>query len=101
MALPPEEQNIAPRTRQARTFFVFLRAHRHELLDATFQDTLAATYRAEPGGQEPVEAGMLALATLLQASCHVGDRAAVERTVLDKRWQMVWDGLGTEQPPFS
>jgi hypothetical protein len=48
-----------------------------------------------------VEAGLLALATLLQAYCHVGDRDAVELTVMDKRWQMVLDGLGVEQPPCS
>ena len=101
IALTPEEHKIATRTRKARKFFVFLRERRHELLDATFQDTLAETYRAEPGGKEPVEAGMLALATLLQAYCHVGDRDAVELTVMDKRWQMVLDCLGTEQPPFS
>jgi hypothetical protein len=43
----------------------------------------------------------LALATLLQAYCHVGDRDAVELTVMDKRWQLVLDCLGTEHPPFS
>jgi hypothetical protein len=43
----------------------------------------------------------LALATLLQAYGHVGDRDAVELTVMDKRWQMVLDCLGAEQPPFS
>ncbi|HEY5863928.1 MAG TPA: transposase [Candidatus Tectomicrobia bacterium] len=101
IALTLEEQKIAARTRKARKFLVFLRERRHELLDATFQDTLAETYRAEPGGKEPVEAGMLALATLLQAYCHVGDRDAVELTVMDKRWQMVLDCLGAEQPPFS
>ena len=101
IALTPEEQKIAARTRKARKFFVFLRECRHKLLDATFQDTLAETYRAEPGGKEPVEAAMLALATLLQAYCHVGDRDAVELTVMDKRWQMVLDCLGAEQPPFS
>ena len=101
IALTLEEQKIAARTRKARKFFVFLREHRHKLLDAAFQDTLAATYSAEPGGKEPVEAGLLALATLLQAYCHVGDRDAVELTVMDKRWQMVLDCLGAEQPPFS
>ena len=99
--LSPEEQKIAQRTQKARKFFVFLRARRHELLDATFQETLAKTYRLEPGGTAPVEAGLLALATLLQAYCHVGDRDAVELTVMDKRWQMVLDCLGAEQPPFS
>jgi hypothetical protein len=31
----------------------------------------------------------------------VGDRDAVELTVMDKRWQMVLDCLGAELPPFS
>jgi hypothetical protein len=101
IALTPEEQKIAQRTQKARKFFVFLRERRHELLDAMFQETLAKTYRPEPGGTAPVEAGVLALATLLQAYCHVGDRDAVELTVMDKRWQMVLDCLGVEQPPFS
>ena len=101
IALTSEEQKIAARTRKTRKFFVFLREHRHELLDADFQHMLAQSYRPEPGGQEPVEAGLLALATLLQAYCHVGDRDAVELTVMDKRWQLVLDCLGAEQPPFS
>src|SRR4029453_17779039 len=66
-----------------------------------FQRLLAQSYRQEPGGQEPVDAGLLALAMLLQAYCHVGDRDAVELTVMDKRWQLVLDCLGAEQPPFS
>ena len=99
--LTSEEQKIAARTRKTRKFFVFLREHRHELLDADFQHTLANSYSPEPGGHEPVEAGLLALATLLQAYCHVGDRDAVELTVMDKRWQMVLDCLGAEHPPFS
>src|SRR5713101_1282182 len=101
IALTPEEQKMAQRTQKARKVFVFLRERRHELLDATFQEALTQTYRREPGGTAPVEAGLLALATLLQAYCHVGDRDAVELTVMDKRWQLVLDCLGAEQPPFS
>ena len=101
ITLSPEEQKIAARTQKARKFFVFLRMIRHELLDADFQTTLAQSYHPTPGGKAPVEAGMLALATLLQAYCNVGDREAVERTVMDKRWQLVLDCLGAEQPPFS
>jgi len=67
IALTPAEQKIAARTRKTRQFFGFLREHRHELLDADFQHLLAQSYSAEPGGSEPVEAGLLALATLLQA----------------------------------
>ena len=80
---------------------MFLREHRHAILDADFQHMLAQSYRQEPGGQEPVDAGLLALATLLQAYCHVGDRDAVALTVMDKRWQLVLDCLRAEQPPFS
>src|SRR3989449_1798721 len=101
IALTPEEQKSAARTQKARKFFVFLRERRHELLDADFQHTLAQSYSPDPGGKAPVDAGVLALATLLQAYCNVGDRDAVELTVMDKRWQMVLDCLGAEQPPFS
>src|SRR5712671_1324925 len=101
IALTSEEQKIAARTRKTRKFFVFLREHRHEILDADFQHLLAQSSRQEPGGQEPVDAGLLALATLLQAYSHVGDRDAVELTVMDKRWQLVLGCLGAEQPPFS
>jgi hypothetical protein len=74
IALTSKEQKIVARTRKTRKFFVFLREHRHELLDADFQHILAQSYSPEPGGQEPVDAGRLALATLLQAYGHVGDR---------------------------
>src|SRR5262245_42879386 len=101
IALTPEEHKMATRTRKARKFFVFLREHRHELLEATFQDTLVATSRVAPGGTEPVAAGLLALATLLPASWHVDDRDAVDLTVMDKRWQMVLDCVGAAPLPFS
>src|SRR5262249_1555594 len=100
LMLTMEEQKIAPRTRTTRKFFVFLPAHRHERLDADCQHPLAHSSSPEPGGHELVEAGLLALATLWQAYCHVGDRDAVALTVLDKRGQMVLDWLGAEPPPF-
>lgn len=43
----------------------------------------------------------MALATLVQAYCHVSDQEAVELTVMDKRWQLVLDCLGAEHPPCS
>src|SRR5262245_62566035 len=101
IALTLEEQKIAVRTRKTRKFFVFLREHRHELLDADFQNTLAQSYSPEPTGKAPVEVGLLTLALLLQAYCNVSDRDAVALTVMDKRWQMVRDCVGAEQPPFS
>ena len=68
IALTPEEQKIAIRARKTRKFFVFLREQRHALLDAAFQATLAQTYSQELDGKAPVEPGVLALATLLQAT---------------------------------
>ena len=101
MALTPAAQKIVARTRKTRQFFVLLRERRHEILDAAWQHTRAQSSRPAPGGQAPVEPGLLALAPLWPASGHVGDRDAVARTVLDKRWQLVLDGLGAEPPPCS
>jgi hypothetical protein len=101
IALTPEEQNSAQRTQKARQCFVLLRARRHALLEATFQETLATASRPEPGGTTPVAAGVLALATLLQAYGPVGDRDAVALPVMAKRWQMVLDGRGAAQPSCS
>jgi hypothetical protein len=78
---------------------VFLREHRHEGIDADLQYTLAQSARPEPGGPAPVAAGLWALATLLQAYGHVGERDAVARTVMAKRWQRGLDGRGAAQPP--
>jgi hypothetical protein len=41
IALTPEEQKIAARTRKTRKFFVLLRERRHALLDVDLQNTLA------------------------------------------------------------
>lgn len=101
IAWTPEEQTMVARTRKARQFLVLLRERRHALLDAALQQTLAQSSSAGPGGKAPVEPGLLALATLVHAYCHVGERDAVERTVMDTRWQLVLDGLGAEPPPFS
>jgi hypothetical protein len=101
MALTSEAQKIAARPRKTRTWGVFLREHRHAILDADLQHLLAHSARQEPGGPEPGEAGRLALATLWQASGHVGERDAVELPVLDKRWPRGRDGRGAAPPPCS
>ena len=43
----------------------------------------------------------LALATILQAYTGVCDDEVIEATVTDRRWQLVLDCLGAEEPPFS
>ena len=98
IVLTSEEQKIAARTRKTRKFLCFC-ASIAMSCSTQICSTRWPTAIARPGGHEPVEAGLLALATLLQAYCHVGDRDAVELTVMDKRWQMVLDCLGAEHPP--
>ena len=43
----------------------------------------------------------LALATILQAYTGVSDDEVIEATVMDRRWQLVLDCMGAEEPPFS
>src|SRR6266436_6262065 len=102
---PPVEPSLAERAvikavRRAR-LFVFLREHRHELLDEEFQSELAETYVDSPKGQPPVSPARLALATILQAYTKVSDDEVIEATVMDRRWQLVLDCLGAEESPFS
>ena len=89
--------------RLARTgrLFAFLRNHRHELFDEAFQVELAKMYSDMPRGTPPKPPALLAMVTLLQAYERKSDAAAVEEAVFDRRWQMVLDCMGAEDPPFS
>src|SRR6266498_349568 len=81
----PAEQRVIGLVRRAK-LFVWLRQHRHELLDDGFQTELAAAYQHSPKGQPPVPPAQLALATILQAYTGAGDDEVVEATVMDRRW---------------
>jgi hypothetical protein len=81
--------------------FVFLRLNRHELFDERFQGELAEAYVDGPKGQPPVPPARLALATVLQAYTGVSDDEVIEATIMDRRWQLVLDCMGAEEPPFS
>jgi Transposase DDE domain/Transposase domain (DUF772) len=96
----PAEQAVIKAVRRAK-LFVFLRQHRHELFDEPFQAELARAYVDSPKGQPPVPPARLALATILQAYTGAGDDEVIEATVMDRRWQLVLDCMGTEEPPFS
>ena len=96
----PAEQAVIKAVRRAK-LFVFLRLHRHELFDGQFQAELAETYVDSPKGQPPVPSARLALATILQAYAKVSDDEVIEATVMDRRWQLVLDCMGAEEPPFS
>ena len=60
----PAELAVIKAVGRAR-LFVFLREHRHELLDEEFQSELAEAYVDSPKGQPPVPPARLALATIL------------------------------------
>ena len=95
----PEEQ-VMKRIRKAK-LFVFLRQHRHELLNEAFQEELANLYRKAEQGRPPVAPAMLALALILEAYIGVSDDEVIEATVMDRRWQLVLDCVDTEEAPFS
>jgi hypothetical protein len=95
------ESLILRRLERNGRLFAFLRKHRHELFDEAFQDALATMYADMPRGTPPKPPALLAMVTLLQAYERKSDAAAVEEAVFDRRWQMVLDCLGTEEPIFS
>src|SRR5213082_872715 len=78
------EQAIIKRIRRAK-LFVFLRHHRHELFDQTFQGELAKLYQDSPLGQPPIAPAQLALATILQAYMGISDDEVIEATTMDRR----------------
>jgi hypothetical protein len=94
------EQAVIRAVRRAK-LFVFLREYRHELFDEVFQSELAEAYVDSPKGQPPVPPAQLALATILQAYMRVSDDEVIEAMVMDRRWQLVLDCMGAEDPPFS
>ena len=96
----PAEQAVIKAVRRAK-LFVFLRLHRHELFDEQFQAELAEAYVDSSKGQPPVPPAQLGLATILQAYTGVSDDEVIEATVMDRRWQLVLDCMGVEEPPFS
>ena len=96
-----QEELLLGRANRHRRLFAFLRVHRHELFDAAFLDDLAEMYRQTGAGKTPVCPGLMAMAMLLQGYERVSDAEAVERTIIDLRWQMVLGILGSDKAAFS
>jgi Transposase DDE domain/Transposase domain (DUF772) len=94
------EREVIKRIKRAK-LFVWLREHRHELLDADFQAELAQMYQDKPVGQPPVAPAQLALATILQAYTGASDDEVIEACVMDRRWQLVLDCMDHAAAPFS
>lgn len=96
----PDEQAVIERIKRAK-LFVFLRHRRHEIFDEEFQEELNTIYQDSQLGQPPIPPAKLALATILQAYTGVSDDEAIEAMVMDRRWQLVLDGLDEREAPFS
>jgi hypothetical protein len=96
-----QELLLLKRLRRTRKLFAFLRDHRHEIFDDAMQVELESMYRDTGAGKDPVCPAMMAMAALLQGYLGVSDAEAVELTVVDLRWQLVLDRLGSTEPVFS
>jgi hypothetical protein len=94
------EQAVMARTRRAK-LFVWLRQHRHVLLEEGFQAELAGMYADQKVGQPPTPPALLGLVTILQAYTGASDAEAVEASVMDRRWQLVLDCMDQARAPFS
>lgn len=79
----------------------FLREHRHLILDEEVREALRGLYSDSGRGRRPESPERLALAMLLQVAFEVADHEVPTLTVVDRRWQMVLDGLGESTPAFS
>jgi len=103
---PREEQTrqetfLLKRLGRTRKLFAFLRLHRRQIFNEAMQQELESMYRESGAGKSPVMPGLMAMATLLQGYAGCSDAEAVELTVVDLRWQMVLDVLGSGEPAFS
>jgi hypothetical protein len=96
-----QEQVLRRRLTRTGKLFGFLRDYRSELFNDDFQAELESMYRDTGAGREPVPPAVLAMAVLLQTYEGVSDAEAVEMTVVDLRWQMVLDRLGSDEPAFA
>jgi Transposase domain (DUF772) len=96
----PQERTVMRLIKRAK-LFVFLRERRHEIFEESFQKELSTVYRESNLGRPPVPPARLALATILQAYSGVSDDEAMEAMVMDRRWQLVLECLGEDEPPFS
>ena len=84
-----------------RKLFSFLRLHLHEIFDEELQEKLASANEERRRGEDPVPPAQLAMAALLQAAFNVPDHDVPEMLVMERRWQMVLDCAGADEPPFT
>jgi hypothetical protein len=61
-----QEHDLLKRLGRVRKLLGFLRQHRHELFDDTFQGELASMYRSTGAGKDARPPAMMAMAMLVQ-----------------------------------
>jgi Transposase domain (DUF772) len=98
-AAPP--RNDHPNGHSVRRRGCAGRGHPHKLFDDEFQAELETMYRSSGAGKEPLPPALLAMVVLLQGYHGISDAEAVEMSVVDLRWQLVLDVLGSTEPAFS
>ena len=94
--LTKRELLLLRRGKLVKKLFGFLREQRLLLFSNEFQDELATMYRDTGEGEVPIAPAIMAMAVLLQAYVQSSDAETVELTIIDLRWQMVLDCLGSE-----
>lgn len=96
-----QEQFILKRLKRNGKLYAFLRQHRDQLFDDAFQLELETMYRDTGAGVDAHPPALMAMVLLLQSYAGASDATAVELSLLDLRWQMVLDCLGSTEPVFS
>jgi IS5 family transposase len=99
--LTAQEQRILKYFARTRKLYVFLREHRHEIIDDKLQRELEETYRNTGAGKAPKPPAMMVIASIMQAYEGVSDARAVQLSAVDKAWQVVLGNLGSDDPAFS
>ena len=97
------EERLLKLAGRSRKLLVFLRGHRHELFDDSFQLELESIYRDTGQGQQPRPPGLMCMALLVQGYLQVSDAEAVRLSATDNCWRMVLGTLGEkgDEPAFS
>jgi len=96
-----QETFILGRLKRNGKIYAFLREHRDQLFEDAFQLELEGMYRDTGAGKDAHPPALMAMVVLLQSYAGASDATAVELSLLDLRWQMVLDCLGTTEPVFS
>ena len=103
VTLSAREERLFKLATKSRKLFAFLREHRHEILDGSFQCELEAMYRDTGQGEEPQPPALMCMAVLLAGYQGAADAEAVRLSAHDSCWRSLLGTLGEkgDEPAFS